>query len=218
MKHDFDKEYWDQRWRNPGHRESAMAANPPNPHLVAETNSLTPGTALDAGCGAGTEAIWLAEQGWRVTAVDVASAALDTAARRGQERDVDVRWVEADLSTWTPEGSFDLVTTHYAHPSIPELDYYERLAQWVAPGGTLLLVGHLHGAGHGGEGHGGEVHGHRPDDHPPAAASVRAADAAARLDPAQWEVITTAESQRTVTGPGGKETTLHDAVVRATRR
>lgn len=214
MKHDFDKEYWDQRWRNPGHNEAAMISNPPNPHLVTATESLTPGTALEAGCGAGTEAMWLAEQGWQVTAVDVAAAALEEAARRATERDLEgIRWLEADLATWTPDGSFDLVTTHYAHPSIPELDYYERLAEWVAPGGTLLLVGHLHGAGHGGGGHG-----HGDANNPPAEASVRAADAAARLDPKHWDIVTASESHRTVNAPGGREVTLHDSVVRATRR
>ncbi|NYF98322.1 class I SAM-dependent methyltransferase [Janibacter cremeus] len=227
MTHDFDKEYWDQRWQDPGHRESSMRTNPPNPHLVAETGSLTPGSALEAGCGAGAEAIWLAEQGWQVTAVDVAAEALAKASRRAAEHDVDgIRWVEADLSTWTPEGTFDLVTTHYAHPSIPQLDFYQRLAEWVAPGGTLLLVGHLHRTGHDGDGHdhahehghghGGDHHAH--DNHPPAAASVRADDAATRLDPQEWDVVTAAESRRTVTGPGGKDTTLHDVVVRAVRR
>lgn len=216
MGHDFDKEYWDRRWQDPDHKQSATAAKPPNPHLVAETGSLTPGTALEAGCGAGTEAIWLAEQGWQVTAVDVAAAALDAAASRAQERGVAVQWVEADLSTWTPEGSFDLVTTHYAHPSIPQLDFYERLAQWVSPGGSLLLVGHLHGNDHEGDGHGANHRAH--DNRPPAAASVRADDVVARLDPAQWEVATATQSRRTVTGPGGRDVTLHDAVVRATRR
>ena len=53
-----------------------------------------------------------------------------------------MEWVEADLGVWDPGTRFDLVTTHYAHPAMPQLDFYERIAGWVAPGGTLLVVGH----------------------------------------------------------------------------
>src|SRR5690606_2048394 len=53
-------------------------------------------------------------------------------------------WVEADLSTWEPEARFDLVATHYAHPAMGQLAFYRRIAEWVAPGGTLFVVGHLH--------------------------------------------------------------------------
>lgn len=207
MSHSFDKQYWDERWTHPGHIDS-MRTNPPNPHLVSETRDLRPGTALDAGCGAGTEAIWLAGRGWRVTAVDIAADALARAGERAVELDVDghIRWVQGDLSTWVAETPFDLVTTHYAHPSIPQLDFYDRTASWVAPGGTLLVVGHLH------------THDHDQAEHPPSAASVRADDVVVRLDPAEWEIATATEPQRTATGPGGREVTLHDVVVRAVRR
>ena len=61
MTHSFDKEYWDQIWH--GDRAESMAAGQPNPHLMREVSELAPGTALDAGCGAGAEAIWLATRG-----------------------------------------------------------------------------------------------------------------------------------------------------------
>lgn len=223
MTHSFDKNYWDEIWH--GDRAAAMAAGDPNPHLVREVADLTPGAALEAGCGAGTEAIWLASRGWQVTAADIAAQALARAAERAGAGGVGERieWVEADLSTWEPEARFDLVTTHYAHPSIPQLEFYDRIATWVAPGGTLLIVAHLgnHGSD-GGHGHGdshGKSHGHGHDDGgPPASASVTASDITARLDPATWEIHTEEESQRTMAGPGGREVTIHDAVVRATRR
>lgn len=213
MTHSFDQEYWDQIWQ--GDRAASMGAGQPNPHLMQEVADLPPGTALEAGCGAGAEAIWLAARGWQVTAVDIASDALDRAAERADASAVAdrVEWVRADLSTWRPATSYDLVTTHYAHPAIPQLEFYDRIAEWVAPGGTLLIVGHLHheAAGHGhGHGHGGEG--------PPASASATAATITARLDPAAWEVMTARESHRTLPGRGGREVTLHDVVVRATRR
>jgi hypothetical protein len=116
-----------------------------------------------------------------------------------------IEWVEADLSAWEPGRQFDLVTTHYAHPAIPQLTFYERISRWVAPGGSLLIVGHLHRA---------EAHNHDP----PEKASVTCASISAVLDPAKWDVVTSTELSRTVnvTVDGGVE--LHDAVVRGTRR
>jgi 2-polyprenyl-3-methyl-5-hydroxy-6-metoxy-1,4-benzoquinol methylase len=155
----FDKEYWEQHWQQgrsggPG----SMGGNPPNPYLARETSGLAPGTALDAGCGTGAEAIWLASHGWQVTAADISSEALARAAERATTSGAAdlVEWVEADLSVWDPGTQFDLVTTHYAHPAMPQLEFYDRIASWVKPGGTLLIVGHLRARVHSaaGDGHG----------------------------------------------------------------
>jgi len=211
VEHTFDNEYWDQIWQ--GDRAQSMGTSQPNPHLVREVGDLTPGTALDAGCGAGAEAIWLARRRWQVTGADIATAALDRAAERAADAGVaeQVQWVQADLSTWEPDTRYDLVTTHYAHPAMPQLEFYDRAAAWVAPRGTLLIVGHLH------QDATADGHGHHPDG-PPASASATAATITARLDPAQWEVVTAKDSHRTMSGHGGRETTIHDVVVRATRR
>ncbi|MGY1839952.1 MULTISPECIES: class I SAM-dependent methyltransferase [unclassified Modestobacter] len=207
--HGFDRDYWEDHWQQRPGGPGATAGPPPNPYLARELGDLRPGTALDAGCGAGAEALRLAEHGWQVTAVDISAEALARATARaaGSAAAGHVRWVEADLGGWTPDGRFDLVTTHYAHPAMPQLDFYDRLAGWVAPGGTLLIVGHLHGSGV-----------HAQGDQPPAEASVTAAAVTARLDDAGWAVVTAEERRRTLTAPGGREVTLHDVVVRATRR
>lgn len=210
--HAFDRAYWDEHYdeRQPARPHPTAA----NPYVVRETADLTPGTALDAGCGEGAEARWLADQGWDVTAVDIAAQALrragsqETGAAPGR-----VRWVQADLEEWEPEGRFDLVATSYAHPTMPQLDFYERLAGWVAPGGTLLVVGH-------GQGHG---HGHRrghesgEGDGPPPEAIVTAAAIRALFSAEEWDLVTAEETARVVVHEGG-ETTLRDVVVRATRR
>ena len=194
MSPDFDKEFWEDHWR-PG---SSMGTNPPNPYLEL-LSDLTPGTALDAGCGAGAEAMWLADRGWRVTAADISAEALGMASRRAAAAGVEgIEWLEADLGAWSPPSPYDLVTTHYAHPAMPQLDFYQRLSGWVAPGGTLLVVAHLEPAG---DRHG---HGHAPG----ATATVEAV--VARL--AGWEVVTAEEATRVVA-----DHTLHDAVVRAVR-
>lgn len=217
MEHTFDNEYWDQIWG--GDRASAMGSGQPNPHLVREVGDLTPGTALEAGCGAGAEAIWLAARGWHVTGADIASAALDRAAERAPAEIAErVQWVQADLSTWDPGSRFDLVTTHYAHPTMPQLEFYDRIGSWVAPGGTLLIVGHLHRDAATDDSHDhGRDHRHG-EDRQPASASATAATITARLAPAEWEVVSAQESHRTVPGPAGSQTTLHDVVVRAVRR
>jgi SAM-dependent methyltransferase len=219
MTHKFDKDYWEQHWRQTiSGAPAAMDGNPPNPYLVRGTSSLMPGTALDAGCGAGAEAIWLATQGWRVTAADISADALNRATRRATNSGVaqQVRWIEADLTVWSPETQFDLVTTHYAHPAMPQLAFYERVSSWVAPGGTLLIVGHLHTHDfthtHDSTEH--ENHG----QHPPAEASVAVADISAVLDDTLWKIVTAEEQLRTLTGPAGQAVDLRDVVVQATRR
>ncbi|NUW39829.1 class I SAM-dependent methyltransferase [Nonomuraea rhodomycinica] len=213
MTHAFDKDFWERRWRDGG--AGSMGGNPPNPYLARETGGLTPGTALDAGCGGGAEAIWLAARGWHVTAADISSEALARAAARAAASGAGgaggagerLRWVEADLRVWSPDERFDLVMTHYAHPAMPQLEFYDRIAGWVAPGGTLLIVGHLDIPGSTGHGH-----------HPPAEASATAAAVTARLDGAAWEIVTAEEHHRTLTGRGDRAVPLHDVVVRATRR
>jgi hypothetical protein len=114
-----------------------------------------------------------------------------------------VRWVEADLAAWAPGTQSDLVTTHYAPPAMPQLEFYDRIAAWVAPGGTLLIVAHP--PGHDGTSGG---HGHRPA----AAATATAAAITARLDGADWRVRTAGERHRTLAGHGGREVCLRDVV------
>ena len=204
MTHAFDKHYWEHHWDD---RTSHFVAA--NPYLVEEAAGLTPGTALDAGCGAGAEAIWLAEHGWQVTGADISATALATATQQAQAAGVDATWIEADLTSWRPAEHWDLVMTHYAHPSIPQLDFYRRIAQWVAPGGSLLIVGHMHD--------GAQHHSHGDGEQPPHEATVTAKDITALFDASAWHIETAAERSRTVAGTGVHSKTLRDAVVRVTR-
>ena len=116
----------------------------PDPTLVDEIGSLRPGRALDLGAGDGRNAIWLAIQGWQVTAVDFSQVALDRGRALATASGVRVEWQLADLLEWSPGASrFDLVTLFFIHlPSDERRDVYARAAAAVAPGGTLLIVGH----------------------------------------------------------------------------
>lgn len=130
---------WDRRYAQRPQRWSGH----PNATLVAEVADLAPGTALDVGCGEGADAVWLAQRGWRVTGLDVSAVALERAARAAQDAGVEIELVRADVTDTPLEGRYDLVTAHY--PSLPrgEGDAAVRaLLDAVAPGGTLLFVGH----------------------------------------------------------------------------
>ena len=240
--HSFDKQYWERHWEQAPPEvtpaaeappEAAAAGSVPNPYLVQAAATLEPGTALDAGCGTGAEAVWLAARGWQVTGADISDTALAQAAERAVGQAVpggQVTWVQADLVSWEPGRRFDLVITNYAHPAMPQLAFYERILDWVAPGGTLLIVGH--GTGHDGhaghdshdthDSHGG--HGAAPtgsdggSGHPPAEATVTLGDVQRILDPQDWVIQVAQEQPRTLTGPDGRAHVLADVVVQAARR
>lgn len=217
MTHSFKKDYWERHWDQAHTAADGTDESGPNPHLIRETNDLEPGTALDAGCGTGAEAIWLATRGWEVTGADISATALARAADRAAQASVSERvtWVEADLTTWAPDGPFDLVVTSYAHPAMPQLAFYERISQWVAPGGTLLIVGHLADANP--ADHAGHEHEQEHEHLPPAEATVTPTDITGRLDSAQWRIDSAEERTRSLGAPGGSGANLRDVIVRATR-
>lgn len=147
----MDSRAWDRRY---GGSDLVWTAEP-NRFLAAEVADLPPGRALDVACGEGRNAVWLAQRGWRVTGVDFSQVALGKAARLAQERDVSVQWVRADVTDHLPvPAAFDLVAILYLHlePTTTR-DVLRRSAAALAPGGTLLVVGHDPTnveAGHGG--------------------------------------------------------------------
>ena len=120
----------------------------PNVALVREISGLAPGRALDLGCGEGADAIWLAQQGWEVTGVDISTVALDRARQHAAVAGVVVDFALDDLAE--SPGTFDLVTSFFLH--VPEATLREHTlrvaADSVAPGGTLLVVGHSGTSGH----------------------------------------------------------------------
>ena len=169
---------------------------PPNEWLITEVVNLEPGFALDAGCGHGSETLWLAARGWHVTAVDFSATALAHARSTAEEVGVDVAeridWVEGDLSTWIPQPEhYDLVVSLYVYVTGSVEAMVRRLATGVVPGGTLFMVGH------------------RPID-PTTGAETAAAgqvqvsvDAAtAALDPDSWTFLIAEDRSRSVAGTG----------------
>lgn len=128
---------WDERYAA---AERVWSAGP-NREVERIVAAWEPGRALDLGAGEGRHALWLADKGWQVTAVDFSAVGIDRGRREAESRGLAVDWVVEDVTTWhPPEGTtFDLALVAYLH--IPE-DVFSRLGRWLAPGGALVVVGH----------------------------------------------------------------------------
>lgn len=131
---------WDERYGS----EERLWSGEPNRRLVEIASGLSPARALDLGCGEGADAIWLAERGWRVTAVDFSAVALARAAREATARGVTIAWVKADLREYAPSpDSFDLIVLFYVHlPPAQRAAILRSASLGLAPGGRILVVGH----------------------------------------------------------------------------
>ncbi|MBO3094569.1 class I SAM-dependent methyltransferase [Cellulomonas dongxiuzhuiae] len=197
---ELDPTWWEERYRT----FDRMWSGHVNPSLAQVAADQAPGTALDAGAGEGADAIWLAEHGWRVTAVDASQTALDRGAAQAAARGLEVTWVQADLRTWTPAERYDLVTSHYLHAEGGR--GWAWLADAVAPGGTLLVVGHDPS----------DLDGPVPRPHL-ARLGHTAEQVAADLDPAQWSSIEAQVVERPHRHDGA-EVVVRDAVLVARRR
>jgi SAM-dependent methyltransferase len=200
---DFDAQWWEQHYQD----SDAGPAGRPSAQLVAEVVAVTPGTVLEAGCGTGADAVWLAGQGWEVMAVDVSATAVQRARELAAHHEPDVSgrisWLVADLTVWQPTQQYDLVVSQYVHPDMPFGDFVGRLAEAVAPGGTLLVVGHDHADSH-------------SATHAPQPASIGANAVIRALDPSQWEVAV-AEARTRQVPHGTTQLTIVDMVVKAHR-
>ncbi len=204
----FTAGFWDARY---GTADRIWSGNP-NPLLVEHVADLAPGEALDVGAGEGADAIWLASQGWQVTGIDISTVALARAATQaaavGEDVAARITWQMADVLTWDPAPrQFDLISVQFMH--LPRADLHvlhRRLAGAVRPRGTLLVVSH------------------HPSDLDTVIRRPRLPDLfataeqmAEALEAADWDIVTAAPG-REVTDPDGNVVTIHDAVLRATRR
>jgi len=206
---DFDQAFWDERYRS----HPTLWSGEPNRYLVSEVSELSPGTALDVGCGEGADAVWLAGRSWQVTALDLSAVALERAAANaaatGTEIAERITWRQVDITDWEPgEDRFDLITAQYLHlPAGDRQPLWRRLATAVRPGGSLLIVGH------------------HPSDLQTTMRRPRnpelfftGADIVAELEPGRWQVVTDAAPERTATDPDGQPVTIRDTVFHARRR
>jgi 2-polyprenyl-3-methyl-5-hydroxy-6-metoxy-1,4-benzoquinol methylase len=199
----FGSEWWEQHYQaqEPGR-------GVPSPQMVAELTGVPVGLALDAGCGTGADAIWLAQQGWEVTAVDISPTAVGhaeiLAANHGADVARRISWVVADLAVWEPPKQYDLVVSQYVHPDVPFGEFVARLAEAVAPGGTLFVAGHEHADSYSAA-------------RAPEKASIEPEAVTGSLNPSLWEVDV-AESRTRQVRHGSTQVTMRDVVVKAHHR
>jgi SAM-dependent methyltransferase len=182
-----------------------------NVRLVEVAESLPPGRALDLGCGEGGDAMWLAERGWQVVAVDISETALARAAEDARARNMLERidFQRHDLPHTFVEGVFDLVSAQFLH-SMVELDRPRLLrmgAEAVSAGGTLLIVDHA-----------GPPPWASKLDHHHEFPSADEVVASLSLDDSEWERVRVEAVDREATGPDGQVGTWTDNVIVLRRR
>ncbi|MGC5561847.1 class I SAM-dependent methyltransferase [Streptomyces sp. FR-108] len=183
------------------------AGNPrPNVRLTETVTGLPPGDALDLGCGDGGDALWLAGQGWQVTAADISAVAVERLAALARSHGLGdrVTAVQHNVDTSFPPGGFDLICAHYLHTShdLDRATVLRSAAHALRPGGRLLVVDHGSTAPWSWN--------QDPDVHYP---SPREVAAGIGLAPETWTVERADAPRRIATGPGGHTAEVIDHVL-----
>jgi tellurite methyltransferase len=136
---------WNERYRLRERAAEDLDAAP-TPLLVETATRLAPGKALDLACGAGRNALWLAEHGWEVTAVDGAAAAIEILRTRATERGLKINTIVADLE----KGEFEIEPSRWdliAMCYYLQRNLFEPAKRGVAPGGTVISIVHVNEPG-----------------------------------------------------------------------
>jgi SAM-dependent methyltransferase len=201
------KEHWEEHY---GERDRVWSGRV-NTRLAEIVAPLPPGRALDLGCGEGADAVWLAEHGWHVLAVDISDTALQRAAADALTRGLTDRitFAQHDLSESFPDGTFDLVSAQFLHSKLPldRTGILQRAAGALRPGGTVVIVDHA-----GPPPWASKLH---HDHYFPSADEVVGA---LNLPEAEWELLQAAPLEREATGPNGESGMLTDNVIVLRRR
>ncbi|KGI68822.1 methyltransferase domain-containing protein [Mycolicibacterium rufum] len=196
-----EKAHWEARYAE---RDQIWSGRV-NPWLAEVVGGLTPGRALDLGCGEGADVLWLAERGWHAVGVDISDTALARAGAEAARRDLTdrVRLLQINLSDDFPDGTFDLVSAQFLQ-SLVRLDresIFAAAARAVASGGTLLIVDH--GAAPPWAQH---IHDHV---FPTVDEVLERID----LEPGAWERVNVDAREREAIGPDGQQAVLIDNVI-----
>ena len=229
-----EREAWNERYSE----RVRVWSGQPNVQLTRQIAELTPGRALDLGCGEGADAVWLARQGWKVTAVDVSDVALARAAEHAADAGLSeaIEFRHGNLLDQFPPGEFDLVSAQFLYPQddTARAGLLRRAVQAVASGGVAVIeshsglpeweradeqqqpeqdgghAGHGHGNGHGHGGHGGHA----------GMKFAKPAEilASLQLPDGEWDVLVCEEHERVQNDPDGKPTTRIDSTLKLRRR
>lgn len=203
-------EFWERRYAD----ADAVWSGRVNASLAGIVRDWEPGRSLDLGCGEGGDVLWLAEQGWDATGIDLSATAIGRARAAAAERGIpNAAFTAADLGEWADgdrvgERPFDLVTASFLQSPVelPRDRILRAAAARVAPGGNLVVISHA-APPPWAEGHRG------PGDFPQPEAEL----ASLALDPEGWTVVAAEVREREATGPDGRPAMLEDTVVVARR-
>jgi len=205
-------DYWERRYADADRVWSGRV----NRVLADVASELTPGRALDLGCGEGADVIWLAERGWSATGVDLSPTAVrraSEAARAAGIPEARARFVAADLANLheaTGDERYQLVTASFLHSPVelPRAEVLRHAAGLVASGGHLLITSHADFP----------PWSNVPHEHAPRFLTPEQEIEALGLERGAWEVLLAETRERPATGPGGEPATLEDAIVLLRRR
>jgi SAM-dependent methyltransferase len=204
----MDSTGWNQRYEG----SELVWSAAPNIWVQQLTEDLPVGTALDIAAGEGRNTLWLAARGWFVTAADFSTVALQRARSLADDHLGEgagrLVTLEADVERWVPRArSYDLVLVAYLHlPRKQRSAIMRAAAEAVAPGGTLLVIGHdLENLANG---HGG------PQD---PTVLYRPSDIVADIEPAQLVIVRDETAVRSLTDDHGQPAEAFDALVLARR-
>jgi SAM-dependent methyltransferase len=193
--------FWERHYRTPRAWDGRA-----NPLLVEVAGPLPPGVALDLGCGAGGDTVWLALRGWQVTAVDIAGAAVDQVRAAAERAGVGERVVAQrhDLGRTSPAGAFDLVSAQYLQTpfALPRADVLRTAARALRPGGLLLVVDH-----------GSTAPWSWHQDPEACFPTPEEVAAGLELDPGEWRIVRADRPRREAVGPSGQTATVTDNVL-----
>ncbi|SFB49938.1 Methyltransferase domain-containing protein [Amycolatopsis marina] len=193
--------FWDEHYSR---RACESLVAKVNPRLAEIAGPLPPGTALDLGCGTGGDALWLADRGWEVTAVDIAASAVHSLRQQASSTGKSVTALRADLAEVFPSGTFDLVSAQYFHTpfALDRADVLRTAAKSVKPDGRLAVVDH-----------GSTAPWSWNQDPGLRYPTPREVATELALDPEEWSIERADTPRRVATGPAGRTATVVDHVL-----
>ncbi len=194
-------EFWEELYKN----TSADTKGRPSAMLARYVAKRTPRVALDLGCAKGDDAVWLAKQGWHVTAVDISPTALDYARANAERNGVAdaIDFQLHDLSKSFPDLACDLVTAMFLHTPLdfPRAQVLQRAAKALRPGGLLLIVGH------------GSVAPWQWKVHSKPLLSAKESYTELDLPASDWVKLFVGNVDREATGPEGQRASVSDTII-----
>lgn len=201
------KTFWEERYASSLARSRGKAGQ----FLQQQIADIKPGRVLELGCSTGDDSLWLAEQGWQVTAVDLSEQAIQTAQRLAQEAKLahQIQFLACDLSVDFPAGEFELVSALYfqsPYDSFPRIPILQAAATHIVSGGYLFIVTHATGPSWA-----------KHFDTMPAFPTAEGDWADLKLPESQWQLEKLSVESRVTKGPEGHECEVKDNVILARR-